>query len=104
MNFYRRFLPDVTGTLRMLTATLSGNPKVLPWTPDKDTAFAATKAAHVAVVPLAHPLPGAVLAVATDASDTHVRVVLQQQGMPALAAAGILQQEALQNRGKLLHI
>jgi hypothetical protein len=44
-----------------------------------ETAFAATKAALVAAVPLAHPLPGAVLALATDASDTHVRAVLQQQ-------------------------
>jgi hypothetical protein len=30
-------------------------------------------------VPLAHPLPGAILALATDASDTHIRAVLQQQ-------------------------
>jgi hypothetical protein len=43
-------------------------------------AFAvAAKAALVATVPLAHPLPGAVLSLATDASDTHVRAVLQQQ-------------------------
>ncbi len=34
MNFYRRFLPGVAGTLRPLTAALSGNPKVLPWTVD----------------------------------------------------------------------
>ncbi len=33
----------------------------------------------MAAVPLAHPLPGAVLALGTDASDTHVGVVLQQQ-------------------------
>ncbi len=43
-----------------------------------ETAFAASKVALVAAVPLAHPLPGAVLALATDASDTHVRAVLQQ--------------------------
>jgi hypothetical protein len=29
INFYRRFL---AGTLRRLTAALSGNPKTLPWT------------------------------------------------------------------------
>ena len=73
MNFYRRFLPGAAGTLRPLTAALSGNPKTLPWTPDMETAFAA------AAVPLAHPLPGAVLALAADASDTHVGAVLQQQ-------------------------
>jgi hypothetical protein len=89
INFYRRFLPGVAGTLRPLTAALSGNPKTLPWTPDMETAFAAAKAALVAAVPMAHPLPGAVLALATDASDTHVGAVLQK---------------ALQIRGKLFHL
>jgi hypothetical protein len=41
-----------------------------------ETAFAAAKAALVAAVPLAHPIPGAVLALATD---THIGAVLQQQ-------------------------
>jgi cleavage and polyadenylation specificity factor subunit 1 len=31
INFYRRFLPGAAGTLRPLTAALSGNPKTLPW-------------------------------------------------------------------------
>jgi hypothetical protein len=44
-----------------------------------ETAFAAAKAALVAAVPLAHPLPGVVLALAMDASNTHVGAVLQQQ-------------------------
>ena len=44
-----------------------------------ETAFIAAKEALVAAVPLAHPLPGAVLALAADASDTHVGAVLQQQ-------------------------
>jgi hypothetical protein len=44
-----------------------------------ETAFAAAKAALVTAIPLAHPLAGAVLALATDASDTHVGAVLQQQ-------------------------
>ncbi len=61
----------VAGTLRPVTAALSGNPKTLPWTPDTETAFAAAKEALVAAVPLAHPLPGAVLALAADTSDTH---------------------------------
>ncbi len=41
-----------------------------------EIAFAAAKAALVAAVPLTHPLPGAALALATDASDTHVGAVL----------------------------
>jgi hypothetical protein len=79
MNFYRRFLPGIAGTLRPLTGALAGNPKTLPCTPDMETAFAATKAALVAAVHLASPLPGAVLTLATDASDTHFGAVPQQQ-------------------------
>jgi hypothetical protein len=40
INFYLRFLPGVAGTLRPLTAALSGNPKNLPWAPDMETASA----------------------------------------------------------------
>jgi hypothetical protein len=58
MNFYRRFRPCVDGTLRPLTATLSGNPKVLPWTPDMETAFAAAKEARFAAVLWPTPSPG----------------------------------------------
>jgi hypothetical protein len=79
MNFYRRFFLVITGTLCPLTVALSGNPKALPWKPDMKTAFTAAKAALVAGVPLAHPLPGAVLALVMDASDAHVGAVLQQQ-------------------------
>jgi hypothetical protein len=79
MNFYRCFLPGIAGTPCPLTAALASNPKSLPWTLDMVTALAAAKAALMAVVPLAHPLPGAILALATDASDTHVGAVLQQQ-------------------------
>jgi hypothetical protein len=79
INFYSRFLPGVAGMLHPLTPALSGNPKTLPWTPNMETAFAAAKAALFATVPLAHPLPGAVLVLATDASNTHVGAVLQQQ-------------------------
>jgi hypothetical protein len=46
---------------------------------DMETAFAAAKVALAAAVPLAHPLPGAVFPLATDASDTYVGAVLQQQ-------------------------
>jgi cleavage and polyadenylation specificity factor subunit 1 len=76
INFHCSFLLGVAGTLRPLTTALSGNPKALPWMPDMETAFVAAKAALVTAVPKAHPLPGAVLALATDASDTPVRAVL----------------------------
>jgi hypothetical protein len=104
INFYRRFLPGVAGTLRPLTAALSGNPMTFPWMPDMETAFAPAKEALVAAVPLAHPLLGAVLPLATDASDTHVRSGPAATGRPALAATGIFQKKALQIRGKLFHL
>jgi hypothetical protein len=76
INFYCRFLPGVAKTLQLLTATLTGNPKVLSWLPHKDPAFAA---ALITAVPLGHPFPGAVLSLAMNTSDTHLRAVLQQQ-------------------------
>ncbi len=96
INFYRHFLPGVAGTLRPLTAALSGNPKTLPWTPNMETAFTAAKAAFVAAVPLAHPLPGAVRHPCRSCPAT--------TGRPALPAAGISHQKALQIRGKLFHL
>jgi hypothetical protein len=68
INFYRCFFPRVAWTLRPLTAAFSGNPKTLPWTPNMETTFTASKVALVAAIPLAHPLPGAALALATDSS------------------------------------
>jgi len=79
INFYRRFLPGIAGTLKPLTDALAGAPKHLELSHAQVTAIDAAKAALVAAVPLAHPLPGAVLSLATDASDSHVGGVLQQQ-------------------------
>jgi hypothetical protein len=78
VNFYRRFLPRIAATLQPLTDLLRGNPKTLEWTASAADAFTAAKAALVAAVPLSHPAPGATLALAVDASDTHVGGVLQQ--------------------------
>ena len=78
-NFYRRFLPGIARTLQSLTAALAGNPKSLTWLPSMSAAFTAAKVALVAVVPLALPRPDTCLSLATDASDTHVGAVLQQQ-------------------------
>jgi hypothetical protein len=79
VNFYRRFLPGVAQTLQPLTVALASNPKVLTWLPNISAAFNAAKAALVAAVLFAHPLPDACLSFATDASNTNVGAVLQQQ-------------------------
>jgi hypothetical protein len=77
INFYRRFLPRIAATLQPLTDLLRGNPKTLEWTASAADAFAAVKAALVAAVPLSHPAPEATLALAVDASDSHVGSILQ---------------------------
>jgi RNase H-like domain found in reverse transcriptase len=81
VNFYCRFLPKIAQTLAPLTILLKGKgmPKLLLWEERHDAAFAAAKAALTAAVPLAHPLPNVPLALATDASDTHMGGVLQQK-------------------------
>ncbi len=61
-----------------MTDLLRGNPKTLVWSESADAAFCAAKAALAAATALVHPLPGAVISLATDASDTHIGGVLQQ--------------------------
>jgi RNase H-like domain found in reverse transcriptase len=77
VNFYCRFLPKIAQTLAPLTNLLKGKdlPKLLLWEERHDVAFAAAKAALAA----AHPLPVVPLALATDASDSHIGGVLQQK-------------------------
>jgi hypothetical protein len=65
INFYRRFLPGIAGTLQPLTDLLRGNPKTLVWSEEAATAFDAAKAALAAATSLVHPLPGAIISLAT---------------------------------------
>jgi hypothetical protein len=78
VNFYRQFLPAIARTLKPLTDHLKGNPKHLVWSNSAAAAFTATKAALIAAIPLSHPAPDAVIALAVDASDSHVGAALQQ--------------------------
>jgi hypothetical protein len=78
INFYRRFLPGIAGTLQPLTDLLRGNPKTLDWSDSAAATFRAAKEALISATALAHPLPGAVISLAADASDTHIGGVLQQ--------------------------
>jgi hypothetical protein len=57
---------------------LRGNLKTLVWTEVAAATFSAAKAALAAATALVHPCPGAVISLATDASDTHIGSVLQQ--------------------------
>jgi Reverse transcriptase (RNA-dependent DNA polymerase)/RNase H-like domain found in reverse transcriptase/Integrase core domain/Integrase zinc binding domain len=78
INFYRRFLPGIAGTLRPLTDLLKGSPKSLAWSAEAGAAFQGAKLALVNAVSLSHPAPNATISLVTDASDSHVGGVLQQ--------------------------
>ena len=78
MNFYRRFTPGMAADLEPLTSALKGKGH-LSWTPELEQSFQASKQGLLNAIPLRHPAPDAVLALATDASNTHIGGVLQQQ-------------------------
>ena len=79
INFYRRFLRSAAKVLAPLTNALKGPGKSLKWTPNLDSAFSAAKSLLSAVPVLTHPVPGAAISLAVDASDSHVGAVLQQK-------------------------
>jgi hypothetical protein len=79
VNFYRRFLPKCEQILKPLIDLLKGGAKTLEWTVSAQEAFQNAKRLLAAVVPLQHPAPNAELSLATDASDTHIRGVMQQK-------------------------
>jgi RNase H-like domain found in reverse transcriptase len=79
VNFYRRFFLAAAAMLRPLTVALKGNEKVdLVWSVEMCAAFATSKVALCAAAELVHPLLGATLLLAVDASISHFAAVLQQ--------------------------
>ena len=78
LNFYRRFIPGAAGLLRPLTDALRASARPFTWTAAMDAAFLAAKSALAAACALQHPVPGARLSLAVDASDSHVGAALQQ--------------------------
>jgi hypothetical protein len=79
VNFYRRFIKSAAAILRPLTEALRGGKKGdLTWSEEMQAAFQRSKLALCRAAELAHPLPGAEISLAVDASGTHVGAVLQQ--------------------------
>jgi Reverse transcriptase (RNA-dependent DNA polymerase)/RNase H-like domain found in reverse transcriptase len=81
VNFYRRFLPGAAGVLQPLTDALKGpggKNRKLAWSSGMNAAFCKIKRLLCEATCLAHPDPAAVISLAVDASNTHVRAVLQQ--------------------------
>ena len=79
INFYRPFLPGIARTLRPLTDTLAGNPRVNNWSQELQDAFYRAKSALSSAMSLTHPSPSAEVSLVTDASNTHVGEALQQK-------------------------
>ena len=78
INFYRRFISGAARILKPLTDSLAGIYRTFQWTAEMDSAFHQAKSAPATAYLLVHPLPSATLALAVDASATHVGAVLQQ--------------------------
>jgi hypothetical protein len=81
VNFYHVFVPKAANIMKPLYGVLSGSPrpKELSWSPELDKAFNLAKHQLAAATLLHHPVPGATTALTTDASDTAIGAVLEQQ-------------------------
>ena len=78
VNFYRRFLPEISVILKTLTDALAGNPKTLIWSNIRNIAFEQSKRSLIKATLLFHPDVNARLSLAVDASDSHLGGSLQQ--------------------------
>ena len=78
VNFYHRFLPHCADLMQPLHSLLKGKSQSLTWTDEATTAFHATKQALANASLLAYPSLDAPTCLMTDASDTAVGAVLQQ--------------------------
>lgn len=82
VNFHRRFIPQCAKILKPMTdllKTKKGPSSEVPWSEEVASAFSTVKEALANATLLVHPLPDAPTRLLTDASDTAVGAVLQQQ-------------------------
>ena len=80
LNYYRRFIKHAAHHLSPLYNLLKGKPKSLQWSPECQKAFDDSKDALAAATLLHHPIPGAPLALTTDASKRALGGTLEQRG------------------------
>jgi len=80
INFYHRFLPHAATTMKPLHDLCGGHPagRIIDWSPPTLSAFDAARNLLSTATLLVHPLPGALLSLSTDASDTGIGGVLEQ--------------------------
>ena len=81
INFYHIFVPHAAELMKPLYRALTGSPrpKTLDWTQELNKAFEEAKNALSQATLLHHPVPGAPIALTTDASDIAIGAVLEQQ-------------------------
>ena len=81
VNFYHRFVPKAAEVMKPLYGALSGKPrpKEINWTQEMNEAFVQAKSQLANATLLHHPIPGAITSLTTDASDTAIGAVLEQQ-------------------------
>ena len=97
VNFYHIFVPGAAKMMKPLYQALTGKPrpKILTWSQEMEKAFQEAKDALSNATLLHHPIPGALT---TDASDTAIGAVLEQQAnKQPLAATNVLQSTVKQN-------
>ena len=78
INFYRRFIPDCARILDPLNSFLTSTTEHLTWDDTSNQAFIAIKKALAEATLLIHPKPNALTSLATDASDSAIGAILQQ--------------------------
>ena len=82
VDFHHGFIPQcasILGPLNSLLATPHGKDRTLEWTEAATTAFNKIKEALATATLVTHPKPFVPTCIMTDASDTAVGAVLQQQ-------------------------
>ena len=79
VNFYHRFIPGLAATMAPLYDALKDKPRKLQWTDHLQHAFEVTKDALANAATLAYPTPQGKLILSTDASDTAIGAVLEQE-------------------------
>ena len=98
INFYHSFIQHAAHALQPLYQALTGGkarPKSLEWSNAMEQGFVDTKEALANATMLHHPVQGALTALTTDASDTAIGAVLEQDGQ-RLETTSLLQPPAPQ--------
>ena len=93
INFYRRFIPGAAKILQSLNDLLQGAKKgnmPIIWSEEAKTSFSESKRALANATMLAHPIPGAPISPAVDASDFAIGAVLQQRANDTWQPLGFL--------------